>query len=314
MLQTLQNLDRRILYVTLVVLCSLFLFVPGELPVSVEKQTVDLYSKLMTIPTDKPVIIETDWTVSTRGENMGHLESLVRILMARKVKFAFFTATSEAPAVQVSRSVVDRINEERKKAGLYEYKPGEDYISIGLFPNTEGIQVAMGQDLRKAWGDRKVKTANGDKGVFETSVMKNVNSIKDVSLMVIVTASSTVDTAVERLSDKVDLGLMCTGVVGGTSLQYYPAQLKGIANGLKAGYEMEYMMKYGVNVPDAKGVVKVPADRPEQIPAVGEGVAMDRASKYYLTLHVALVVLILAVILGNVTMVMSKRAANGGAK
>ncbi|MFX8875748.1 hypothetical protein ABTM97_19475, partial [Acinetobacter baumannii] len=87
------------------------------------------------------------------------------------------------------------------------YKQGDDYISIGLFPNTEGIQVAMGQDLRKAWGDRKVKTIDGDKGVFETGVMKNVNSIKDVSLMVIVTASSTVDTAVERLSDKVDLGL-----------------------------------------------------------------------------------------------------------
>ncbi|MGY2498218.1 hypothetical protein, partial [Klebsiella pneumoniae] len=141
--------------------------------------------------------------------------------------------------------------------------------------NTEGIQVAMGQDLRKAWGDRKVKTIDGDKGVFETGVMKNVNSIKDVSLMVIVTASSTVDTAVERLSDKVDLGLMCTGVVGGTSMQYYPAQIKGIANGLKAGYEVESMMKYGVNVPDASGKIKIPADRPEQIPPVKEGVTMD---------------------------------------
>lgn len=308
MLQKLQNLDRRILYATLIVLCSIVLFIPGELPVSVEKQTVDLYAKLMSIPTDKPVIIETDWTISTRGENMGHLEAMVRILMSRGVKFAFFTATSEAPAVQVSRNVVDAINRERKAAGLSEYKQGVDYVSIGLFPNTEGIQTAIGQDIRKAWGDRKVKTVSGDKGAFETDVLKGVTSIKDVSLYVVITASSTIDTAVERLSDKVDIGLMCTGVVGGTAMNFYPNQVKGIASGLKAGYEMEYMMKHGVNHRGEGGKIKVPQDRPGEIAPVKEGVTTSRAAKYFLTLHVALLVLILAVILGNVTMVLSKKA------
>ncbi|MES1147368.1 MAG: hypothetical protein ABUL49_01320, partial [bacterium] len=73
------------------------------------------------------------------------------------------------------------------------------------------------------------------------------------------------------------------------------------------------MMKYGVNHVDAaSGQIKVPADRPGEIPPVKEGVTTSRANKYYLTLHVALVVRILAVALGNITMILSRKA--GGAK
>jgi hypothetical protein len=307
-MEKLQNLDRRVLYVILVVLCSLGLFIKVQIPVKVDQQTATLYQKLMTIDKDKTVLIQTDWTISTRGENMGHLEALTRILMARDIKFVFYTATTEAPAVEVSRDVVARINAERKKAGLREYKHNEDYVSLGLFPNAEGINQAMGRDLRKAWKDRTVVRDGKQVGAFETAALKNVNSIKDISLMVVVTASATVDIAVERLSDKVDMALMCTGVVGGTSIQFYPAQLKGIASGLKGGYEMEYMMAHGINHKGADGKTLVENSAiTETIPPLDYKVTLDRANKYYATLHIALALVILAVVVGNVAMFASRK-------
>lgn len=316
-MEKLQNLDRRILYALLIVLCSLGLFVRAEIPTKVDQQTADLYAKLMAVEPGKTVIVQTDWTLSTRGENMAHLEALTRILMHRDIKFVFYTATTEAPAVEVSRSVVDRINRERKAAGFKEYVMNDDYVTLGLFPNAEGINQAMGQDLRKAWGDKMVKRNGQPVPAFETAALKNVRSIKDIPLMVVVTASSTNDIAVERLSDKVELGLMCTGVVGGTSLQYYPAQYKGIASGLKGAYEMEYMMKNGINYKVGDKEPAVPNEKiGSVVPPIDKGVTLDRANKYYLTLHIALTLLIGVVVLGNISMIASKRAAkkNGGAQ
>jgi hypothetical protein len=312
--ENLQKIDRRILYVILVVLTSIGLFLKTEIPVAVDDSSADLYAKLMKIDPNKPVIIQTDWTISTRGENMAHLECLLRILMTRKIKFVYYSATSDAPAFQVATDVIRHVNEERKAMNLPTYERGTDYIGLGLFPNAEGANESMRNDIKKAWGGRRVRMPDGtEQEIFSTPVLKGIGSVSDFSLMCVITASDTIDFAVQRLNDKVELVSMVTGVIAPGNLPFYQAkQLKGFAGGLKGCYDMEYMMKHGINHPEEGGKIFVNAGKiVGEVPPLGSGKDLARATQYYADLHIALSLLILAVAVGNIAMFAQKAAKKG---
>lgn len=306
---TLQNVDRRILYVILLVLTSIGVMVPKELPVEPDSSSVEVYITFMTMDPSKPVLLQSDWTNSTRGENQAHLEATLRIFMSRGIKFVLYTlADPQAP--QVARNVISLINFERSEQGLSTYTPWVDYLDLGYFPNAEGQAMAMRNNIRTAWANRRALDTTGvQRDVFESPVLAGVREVEDFGLLALITASATSDILVERLSDKLPITIQCTGVMGPQILPYVQAgQVNGVSVGLKGGYDVEYMMKYGVNFADEDGVVGVryPAYI-GQIPPVPEGTALARGTSYYLTLHIALILLILAVAIGNLGMAVQKR-------
>jgi hypothetical protein len=305
-----QAIDRRVLYAVLILCTAVSLFFKTEIPVNPDESSKDLYVTLMTMDPQKTVLIESDWTNSTRGESAGHFEALMRILMNRDIKFVVY-AIADPQAPQVARDAMRRILDERKAQGLREYKIWTDYLDLGYFPNAEGHLQAVGNNIRTAWGGRKEFDETGkEREVFESPVLSGVRSVGDASLLVVVSASSTVDIAVERLYGKVPLGFMVTGVMGPNALPYYQArQIVGMAVGLKGVYDVEYMMKYGVNyVAEGQERPKVKhKDDAVLIAPVTTGTTFGRGASYFLPLHVALTLMILAIIVGNVAMFASRK-------
>lgn len=301
----LQAVDRRILYSILFVFLSVPLFFTISFPVDPDPSSKDFYATLHAVPEGKTVFVQSDWTNSTRGENGGHLEAILRVLMSRKQKFVIFSlADPQAP--QVFRDVLRRINEERKGQNLPTYSPWNDYVDLGFFANAEGTTVSIGNDVKKLFGSRRIKDDKGvERNVFESPVMNPITKIGDAGLLLIVTASNTIDYTVQRLSGKVDLACACTGVIGPSALVFYQSgQLKGVAVGLKGVYDVEYMMTNGLNVPgpDGKTAVEFPQKPSLSAPKVSEGTTFSRGAKYYASLHAALGLVIIAVILGNIGM------------
>lgn len=307
----LQNIDRRILYVVLALMTSIPLFFKVAIPVIPDDYSKSLYSALQNIPEDKTVFIQSDWTLSTRGENAGHLEAALRILMARKIKFAIFSV-GDAQAPGVFRDVVRRINLERKNANLTEYKPWENYVDLGYFPNAEGTLQAIGGDVRKVFDKKRIRDTEGaERGVFESPVLAKINDIGNVGLYLVITASNTIDRAVERISAKTSLACMCTGVIGPSTLPWFQSgQLKGVAIGLKGVYDIEFLMKNGLNL-DTPTSVRWPEKPDAKAEVVSEGTTLDRGAKYYLSFHFAIFLLIGAVITGNVCMFISRKSKGG---
>lgn len=310
--ESLQSLDRRILYGILIVATSIPLFVKVPIKMDPDPYTKALYYRIMTTPPEKTVFIQSDWTISTRGENAGQLEALLRICMSRKLKFVIYSV-GDPQAPGVYRDVIRRINEERSAGGLKPYQTWDDYVDLAYFPNAEGTLVSIGVNVRNAFSGRRVKDPNTgtDRPVFESPVLQKVQSIGDAGMYMIVTASSTVDRAVERLNEKTNLAVMCTGVIGPSALPWFQAgQIKGVSIGLKGVYDMEYLMKYGLNTKDSNGRVEVPwaGKEDKSAPPVPEGVSFARGSLYYLSFHFAIALLILAVVVGNISMVMARKA------
>lgn len=312
--EKLQNADKRILYLILVVFTTIPLlpvFSNIVLPNEAAPQTKSLYMTLSSVPEGKTIFIQSDWTLSTRGENAGHIEALFRIAMARKLKFVIYTV-ADAQAPGVWREYLRRINAERKSQGLKEYKQWEDYVDLGYFPNAEGTLIAIGLDIKKIFGTRRVKDPSQgvDRPVFESPVLAGVNRVQDAGAYVVITASSSVDRTIERLNDKTSISVMCTGVIGPSVLPYFQSgQVKGVAIGLKGVVDMEYMMKNGLNTPNSDGKVLVnwPGNEDKVAPPITEGTTIARGTKYFISFHAAIVLLILAVFLGNLGMFLSRR-------
>ncbi|HVT14242.1 MAG TPA: hypothetical protein VHE55_18410 [Fimbriimonadaceae bacterium] len=296
--EKLQSINRSTLFLILILCTSVPLFFPVKLPNRADAPSMDLYQKLMTLPEGSTVLVQSDWTNSTRGESGGQFNALMRILMRRHIKACIYTA-ADPQAPEVARNAIAELNKQQDAAHLPEYKEWDDWVHLGFFPSAEGTSVSIGTDVRKAFAGKKATQPNGTQAdVFESPVLKNIHAVRDFPLMILITASNTSNVAIERLYGKVPLAMMVTGVMGPETQVYYDShQLVGLSKGLKGVYDIENMMQDGAKIAGQTFP-----------PFTGPGVInKDLGTRYYPTLHMALLLLIVAVVVGNVGMFLSRK-------
>lgn len=304
------NRTRYVLFGLLIIATVIPLFVPIRVPEKPTKATVDLYKTLMATPDGSTVLLQTDWTISTRGESGGEFDAVARILMRKNCKFVIYS-TGDPQAPRVAKDEIMNLNEERKKNGERPYQQWNDYINVGYFPNAEGATAGMAADLHGAWGGRKDVNAQGQpEDIFDSPVLKGITSVTKVPLIAVVTPSNTFNILIERLSGKVPIVASVTGVMGPESYVYYASsQIQGLASGLQGVYDLETMMQYGINEPGPGGsapMVQVPGYA--QVPGFPDRKDnFGRGALYYPTLHVDLTLMMLAVVVGNILMFASRR-------
>ena len=287
--EKLQSLPRPALYLILFIIASAGVWISIPIPNQRAPASEDFYKMINTIPADKPVLISSDWTNSTRGESAGEFKALIRVLMRRKIKFCVFSM-ADPNAPEVAKDTIQFVNEERRAAHEPEYVRFKDWVNAGFFPNAEAISNSMNNNFRTAFQDKKTQDENGNPvPIFSAPFMTNVKQISDFSCLIIITGSKTSNIAIERVT-KTPLVLAVTGVMGPEMQVYYDShQVKGLVSGLKGLYDVETHMDE-----DYKGQKN-----------------LDNGAKYYPTLHLVLTLMIVAVVTGNIGMWLARK---GGAK
>jgi len=285
--EKLQSLPRGILYLILVICTSVPLFFNIPVPNEPTQAAKDLFNALNSLPAGSTVLVGSDWTVSTRGETGGEFDALIRILMRKGIKFAVYT-TADPQAPEVARDEIVMLSEDEKKHGGKGVERWNDWVSLGFFPNAEATANLIAADPTKAFGSKKDVKPDGTLGsALSSPVLKDIKTLTDFKMLILVTGTQTSTVTIERLSGKgLPLGMMVTGVMGPETAVYYDSrQLNGLCAGLKGVYDMETLMD---------GTFK------------GQ-VNFGRGKLYYPTLHFALALLIVAVIVGNVGMMISRK-------
>ena len=303
--EKLQSVPKPVLYLVLFLLAALPLFFPVKLPNKPIDASIDFYAHLMQLPEGSKVLISSDWTNSTRGESMGEMEALLRILMRKGIKFVVYT-TADPQAPQVARDTIRKIADQEGKAGGYRYKPFEDYVILGYYPNGEGTTSAINNKFLSICEGKKDWPENSPpRDVLQSPVLQGIKSVSDFKYLIMVTASSTNTVVLERVT-KAPLMFMVTGVMVPENTTYYASgQLKGLCGGVKGVYDLETLMEDGLNV---EGPHKVLSEKyTDVIPGFPGKQNAGKGNAYYPSLHFALFLLILAVITGNVGMFLSKR-------
>ncbi len=283
--EKLQSLPKSALYIILFVATSIPLFFTIPIPNKESKASIDFYQEVQKVPEGSTVLIASDWTNATRGESAGEYKALLRILMRKKVKFAVYT-TADPQAPQASKDVIRFINDERVAAKQKPYERWTDWVNVGYFPNGEGATNSIASNVRSAFADKKDFSPDGAlHPVMESPVLKNIQKVEDFPALIIVTGSNTSNVAIERINS-LPILLAVTGVMGPEMNVYYTSgQVKGLVTGLKGVYDIETLMQ---------------KDYPDQV-------NLDNGAKYYPTLHLALVVLIVTVIIGNLGMFLGRK-------
>ena len=311
--EKLQAIPRPIIYLLLVLATAVPLFFPVKVPNKPYDYTIDLYAGIMTLPENSTVLLSTEWTTGTRAENAGEMEALLRMLMHRNIKFVIFSI-GDGQAPPVAKKEIAFINDERKAHGERTYERWNDWVDVGFFPNAEGTANALAASIKNAFAGKKdLNPATGkNEDVFTSPVLKNVSTLKDTPMFFEVTPSSTNTIYIQRIAGKVNYVLLCTGVMGPEAVPYWSSgQIKGLAAGLKGVYDLETLMEVGVNVPDEKGHIAVASAKVEG-PVPGfvkpDPSQPPKGESYYPALHVALLLMIVVIVVGNIGMFLARRS------
>lgn len=311
------NIPREALFAALFVVCSILVFVQIELPNRVSDNSADLYRVLRKLDKSKPVILQSDWTKSTRGESGAQFDALVRVLIRDRVKIALMSG-ADPQAPEVARTQISKIAKETEAITGEPYRQWEDWVFIGYFPGIEASLQSFSSNLRNALSANKDTDTGGTKrSVMDSPVFAGVNKIEDLGAYIIVTASKTSRIAIERLSGKVTMLGLVTGVMGPETYNYYQSdQLQGLAIGLKGAYDLESMLAYGLNLADAEGKIKVSNKKNTEAvdgytDPMWKGKNLANGQKYIVPLHGAIILLITAIVLGNIETIRQRRRRNG---
>jgi hypothetical protein len=302
--ERLQSIPRWGVYLMLILVTSVPLFLPIRVPNKPVESTIDLYAALMELPTDKPVLIASDWTKSTRGESQGQFNSIMRILMRRGINVVFYS-TGDPQAPRVYQDSMRVLNEERAVAGEPPYERWNNWVSVGFFAGSEAATNGIANDLRGAFRGRKdFAPGRGLIDVFESPVMRGITKVQDFPVLLVITGSKTSNITVERVSGKTPLAFAVTGVMTPeTQVFYQSKQIVGFAGGLKGLYDLETLMEVGINT-DNPNTVK--SEKYGSIPGFPGQKNDGQGTRYYPTLHFAMALMILMVVLGNVGLLLTK--------
>lgn len=285
--EKLQSLNRLTLYIILIIGATIPAFLPFSVPNEPVPASRDFFRHLNELQEGDTVLIETDWTKSTRGESQGHMENLLRILMRRGVRFAIYSC-ADPQAPRVARDLIVDIAAEHEKDFGVAYNRWEHWVNLGYYPNSEATNNAIATNVRQAFAGRTDLPGPGrpPTGVFQSPVLENIRDVTDFKKVIIVTASATFNVMVERLSNKLDMLAAVTGVMVPESQVYYDSgQVKGLSGGLKGVYDVETLMEGAWPGKTNKG----------------------KGQAYYPTLHIVLGIMMLAIIVGNIGMFLSRR-------
>jgi hypothetical protein len=296
--EKLQSINKPTLFLILILTTSIPLFLPGKVPNEPDPPTKALFANVMDIPDGSTVLIESDWTNSTRGESAGQFKALLRMLIRKHIKSCIYTA-ADPQAPKVARDTIRSLNEEQAAKGKPKYEEWTDWIHLGYFPSAEATDLAIGADIRKAFAGRKAIPPGGNQtDVFKSPVLDKITTVKDMPMMFLITASNTSNVVVERLTGAVPLSFLVTGVMGPETQVYYDSkQLVGLSKGLKGVYDLETMMENGATVNN------------KHYDGFKGEINLDQGALYYPTLHAALILLIVAVLIGNLGMALSRRSS-----
>ena len=308
--ERLQGLPKPVIYLVLILICTIPQFFTIPIPNQPDDSSVAFYSQLMRLPEGSRVLLASDWTGSTRGESKGQFTALLKVLMEKKIKFALYsTASPEAP--QAARDTIQQVNALRKAEGKPEYQRWTDWVNVGYFADAEATTNGIANDIRATFNSKKDSPPSGSpESVLRSPVFEGVQSVRNFDAVIVVTASKTSNITVERVFGKAPLMFMVTGVMGPESRVFYQSnQVVGLTVGLKGVFDMEQLVKYGVNnEPATAGGIKIVSSVfRESIPPVAPDDEPGSGTRFYPTLHFALALMIVMVILGNVGMFLSKK-------
>jgi len=228
MIEKLGNIDKRILYVLLVVVLLIPMVSPIGLPISVSSATQKAYDAVEKLKAGDTIMVDFGYYVDGGPDVEPIGVAMFRQLFGKGIRI--IAVGYKDHAVMLADKLF------APYAGTKVY--GTDYVNLGYIPGGETAIAAYARDIKKAF-PRDTKGTSTD----QLPILKSVNSASDCALFLFLTDSSA-DAWVRQISQyKVPI---IGGIITVSAPQAEPflasGQLTGMLAGLRAAAEYEILM------------------------------------------------------------------------
>jgi len=227
------HIDRRIIFLV-IGLCTLIpLLYPVGLAIKVSPEVKSVYDYIESLPEGSVFLLSLDFDPASKPELYPQAVALLHHAFKKNLRVIGMTLW--LPGTGMASEVVSRVAREEGKVS------GKDYVFLGWSPGASSVIINMGQDLYKAF-----PTDYNNQPTAELPVLKDVQSLRDVSYVISLAAGSTgIETWYVFGKDKYkfELGGGCTGVIApGLYPLLRSGQINGLIGGLRGAAEYEVLI------------------------------------------------------------------------
>lgn len=243
--EKLMNLDRRWIFLLLLIVCVISYSISYDVPILVEPETRKIYDFIDDLQKGSIVMVAIDYDPN----NMAELHPMTYVIVEhcwRKELKVIFTALSQngpGMADQAIRDISDSLMIERTYNGV-TYPPREivngiDYTFLGYKPYYALIILGMGQDFRLPFPNDYYGTP-----LDSLPMMRGVHNYDDLGVVVDISGGNITDAWISYGQGRFGFPL-ALGLTGVMTAQYYPflgsGQVLGIMGGLLGAAQYEEM-------------------------------------------------------------------------
>ncbi|MCH7471616.1 hypothetical protein IIA79_01500 [bacterium] len=272
LVNTILNLDRRIIYTIVALSVAVPLLKPLSLPITPTQEVLGIYDVMNELPAGSHVLIAGDFDPASKPELMPMLEAVLAHCFERDLRPHLLTLWPAGPGLM--QYAIER------QAAAYNKESGKDYVFLGFRYGSAAVILGMVGSVTGTFTTDFYGQATADMPIFE-----EINKFADYDYMIDIAAGATVELWIAYAAEpeNVPIGASCTAV---SATGYYPylqaEQITGLAGGMKGTAEYEVLL--AIDFPNIAG----DASRPRPTGAATKG--MDAQSMVHLFIVLSIVV------------------------
>lgn len=241
--QQMLMIDRRILYLILFVNMIVFLLLPVKVPTVTSPPVRKFYDTVEQLQPGDMVMVSSNWSAGTIGENLPQLEAVIRHLMRKRARFTIISIEPQ------SRDISLRFARRFTKEGGYKY--GEDWAHFGFVPNLVVAIKGMVKDLPAT-----IKQDVEGNPIDKLPVMRGIKTLADYKMVIDITPSGTVAAWISYRPKNLIVLFCPTSVMAAEAYTFLDSgQVAGMLTGAIGAQEYEQLLQVeGLGTPFAKAI------------------------------------------------------------
>jgi hypothetical protein len=236
----LARIDRRIIYL-MVLLATILPFIVGfPQPISITKESRDLYEWVEKIPDSSTIILTFDYYPSTIAEVEPMSRAAIKQCWRKHLKLVTLSTVPLG-----GPNIAERVMNEMattwavEELGV-EKKYGIDFVNLGYKPDYKAVILGMGDSFRRIYPTDFLGVS-----LDSFPIMENVDSYDDVEFLFIISDNGIVDEWITIANRQfgIPLGAGVTAVMAPKFYSYLQSrQMVGLLGGMKGASEYENLI------------------------------------------------------------------------
>jgi hypothetical protein len=243
--EKLMKLDRRWVFLFLIVVCIITYIIPFQIPTLVEPEVRNIYKYIDSLQPGEIVLIAIDYDPNNLAELHPMTYVIVEHCWRKELKVILTSLSQNGPGMadQAIRDITDSLKIDKEYNGTLfkgrDIVDGIDYCFLGYKPYYQLVILGMGQNFRLPFPNDYYGTSLDD-----VPMMQGIQNYDQVACVIDISGGNITDAWISYGQGRFNFPL-ALGLTGVMTAQYYPylgsGQVFGIMGGLLGAAQYEHL-------------------------------------------------------------------------